>query len=92
MTKINKIFSFYNVQSHKQQAAVKDLLENHLPFKYAETVVVRLKEKNIEVTNGMVRNVKSGFNKNIAVFNEIIQLASETKALSQNIKKTLVKV
>lgn len=90
MTKINKIFSFYNVQSHKEREAVTDLLENHLPFKYAETVVVRLKSKGIEVSNGMVRNVKSGINKNIAVFNEIITLAKETKALSKQMKKNLI--
>lgn len=91
MTNLNKLTTLYNVQSHKEQDVLKDLLENHLPNEYTALVISKLESKNVKVSSATVRNVKSGIQKNIAVFNAIIEVAKEHKLISEKLKKNLQK-
>lgn len=91
MTNLNKLTTLYNVQTHKEQEVLKDLIENHLPNEYTALVIKKLQENNQKVSSSMVRNVKCGTNKNIAVFNAIIEVAKEHKMISQQLKKNLQK-
>lgn len=89
MTNLNKLFSFYNVCSHKEQEALRDLLENHLPKYYTSEVIEKLKSEDIAVDSGVVRNVKIGLSKNIFVFNAIVEVAKKYKTVSDSLKNKL---
>lgn len=89
MTNLNKLYSFYNVCSHKEKESLEDLLINHLPKEYTSKVIEKLKTEGVAVKSGLVRNVKNGLSKNIIVFNAIVSVASEYKLFSDRMKKTL---
>lgn len=91
MTNLNKLYTFYNVHSHNEQEMLKELLETYLPKEYTTLVIEKLKENNIEVSASIIRNVKHGLTKNIAVFNAILQVAKSHKALNEQLKKNLQK-
>ncbi len=91
MTNLIKIYTLYNVHSHKERDVLKDLLENHLPKEYTKKVIKKLALEEIAVSSGAVRNVKYGYCKNMAVFNAIIEIAREQKEISDRLKKNLQK-
>tara|TARA_R110002050_G_scaffold300769_1_gene472445 strand:+ start:82613 stop:82891 length:279 start_codon:yes stop_codon:yes gene_type:complete len=89
MTNLNKLYSFYDVNSSKDQSVLKDLLLNHLPKEYTGKVIKKLSNKDIIVDSQTVRNTKSGIIKNIIVFDAIIDVANEFKAISNHLKQNL---
>ena len=89
MTNLNKLYTLYDVHSHKEQETLKDLLSNHLPKEYTSKVIVKLASEELIVDSQMVRNTKSGISKNILVFNAIIEIAKEYKAAANRLKKNL---
>lgn len=91
MTNLDKIYKYYNVHLHKEQEFIKDLLTNHLPGEYTSKVIQKLNEKKIVVKAGAIRNVKCGLQKNLEIFNGILDIALENKGLSESLKKTLQK-
>tara|TARA_R110000868_G_scaffold56488_13_gene174876 strand:+ start:9241 stop:9519 length:279 start_codon:yes stop_codon:yes gene_type:complete len=91
MTNLNKLYTLYDVHSHKEQETLKDLLSNHLPKEYTNKVIARLASEGIKVDSQTVRNTKSGISKNILVFNAIIEMAKEYKSVSNRLKKNLQK-
>ena len=90
MTNLNKLYTYYDIHSSKEQETLKDLLINHLPKEYTNTVIANLASKGIKVDSQTVRNAKSGINKNIVVFNAIIEMAKEYKYLSEQLKENLL--
>ncbi len=91
MTNLNKLYTLYDVQLHKEQQVLKDLLENHLPKEYTSKVIRKLANDNIVVDSQTVRNIKSGISKNILIFNAIIEVAKAYKDISNRLKKNLQK-
>ncbi|GAA3616838.1 hypothetical protein Q4Q39_00785 [Flavivirga amylovorans] len=89
MTNLNKLYALYNIEMHKDQETLKDLLENHLPKEYTSKVIQKLKTNEIIVDSQMVRNTKAGISKNILVFNAIIEVAKEYKIMANRLKKNL---
>ena len=89
MTNLNKLCTLYDVHSPEEQEALKDLLTNHLPREYTSKVISKLADDNIVTDSQTIRNIKSGINKNILIFNAIIEIASEYKALSNRLKDNL---
>lgn len=89
MTKINKIASFYNVHSHKELKVLEDLIENHIPGRYTQKVINKLAKEGIAVSSDVVRNIKGGFEKDVRVFNAIIEVAKENKAGLDRLKNNL---
>tara|TARA_R110002049_G_scaffold143633_1_gene305819 strand:+ start:15731 stop:16057 length:327 start_codon:yes stop_codon:yes gene_type:complete len=89
MTNLNKLYTLYNIHVPKEQKTLKDLLLNHLPKEYTSKVIEKLASKNIIVDSQMVRNTKGGIIKNIVVFNAIIEISKEYKAISNCLKKNL---
>ncbi|WP_303318215.1 hypothetical protein Q4Q34_11095 [Flavivirga abyssicola] len=89
MTNLNKLYALYNIDIHKEQETLKDLLVNHLPKEYTSKVMDKLNTNEIIVDSQTVRNTKAGISKNILVFNAIIEVAKEYKAMSNRLKKNL---
>lgn len=89
MTNLNKLYTLYDVHSKKEQEALKDLLVNHLPKEYTAKVIHKLSADNIVIDSQTIRNTKSGITKNILVFNAIIEVANEFKAISNRFKENL---
>lgn len=86
MTNLNKIFKFYDVQSHNQ-TTVKELLTVHLPKTYTQEVIDHLESLGISTSSQTIRNVKSGTHKDLIVFNAIITVAEKYKELANNLQK-----
>lgn len=89
MTNLNKLCALYDIDTPKEQKALKDLLTNHLPKEYTGKVIDKLNTNNIVVDSQTVRNTKAGISKNILVFNAIIEIAKEYKTMSERLKKNL---
>ncbi|WP_299555721.1 hypothetical protein [Seonamhaeicola sp.] len=89
MTNLNKLYSYYDVSTPIQQKALKELLLNHLPKEYTNKVIEKLQAKDVTIDRQTVRNVKAGISKNIMVFNAIIEVAREFKAISDRLKENL---
>lgn len=89
MTNLNKLYTLYDVKSHKEQEALKDLLTNHLPKEYTSKVIEKLASDKITVDSQTVRNTKGGICKNILVFNAIIEIAKTYKEISKRLKSNL---
>ena len=91
MTNLNKLYTLYNIHGAKAQEALKDLLTNHLPKEYTTKVIKKLSNEDVTVDSQTVRNTKAGITKNILIFNAIIEIAKEYQALSNQLKKNLLK-
>ena len=91
MTNLNKLYTFYDITTQKEQEVLKDLLINHLPKEYTTKVINKLSTHNISIDSQTIRNTKSGISKNLLVFNAIIEIAKEYKEMSNRLKKNLQK-
>lgn len=89
MTNLNKLCTLYDVHSPKERETLKDLLTNHLPKEYTAKVISKLADDDIITDSQTIRNIKSGINKNILVFNAIIEIANEYKIHSNRLKDNL---
>jgi hypothetical protein len=89
MTNLNKLYTFYDIQTTHEQETLKDLLTNHLPKEYTSMVINKLSADKIIVDSPIIRNTKCGIIKNILVFNAIIEIAHEYKSISNRLKKNL---
>lgn len=87
MTNLNKLYTLYNVHSHIEQENLSDLLENHLPNEYTQLVLDKLRDNTL--TSQLVRTVKAGIRKNIAVFTAIVEVANDAKILDQKLREKL---
>lgn len=86
MTNLNKIFKFYDVQSHNQQT-VKELLTVHLPKTYTSEVIDHLNALGISTSSQTIRNVKSGTHKDLIIFNAIITVAEKYQRIAKDLQK-----
>ncbi len=89
MTNLNKLYTLYDIHTHKEQESLKDLLINHLPKEYTSKVIDKLNTNKVIVDSQTVRNTKAGISKNILVFNAIIEIAKEYKTMSDRLRKIL---
>ncbi|MFB9055031.1 hypothetical protein ACFFVB_18265 [Formosa undariae] len=88
MTNLNKLYTLYDVHSHKR-AKVKDLLKNHLPSGYSKKVEKKLLDEGVIVPLQSIRQVKFGTFKNAVIFNAILEVAIENKKAKVKLQKTL---
>lgn len=76
------------MRSHKA-IEVDKLLREHLPYGYSKKIVERAKDKNIETTSQVVRNVKSFITKDIEIFMLLVEFASEQKEKSLKAQESI---
>lgn len=88
MTNLNKIFKYYDVQSHNQRI-VKELLTVHLPKTYTSEVIDLLDALGVSTSSQTVRNVKSGTHKDLKIFNAIITVAERYQRLAKDLENKL---
>lgn len=88
-TKVNKLTQLYNMQSHKAKAIVQ-LLDHHLPKRcYTESIKKECAKKGIDVTDQVIRNVRSFRTKDIKVLNLIVEFAQEHEAAHKKLQKSI---
>ncbi len=75
------------VQSHIQKAYA--LLDEHLPYEYANEVVRELAKMKVKVSAGTVRNVRSGKTSRLDVLNALLIVAKKNKTLKEKLKSNL---
>ncbi|OBQ56067.1 hypothetical protein JJL45_05360 [Tamlana sp. s12] len=90
MTNLNKLYTLYDVHSHNK-GKVKDLLSNHLPSNYTKKVQDNLLSEGIEISRQSIRQVKLGTYKNLAVFNELLEVAIQNKHARKKLTEILKK-
>lgn len=88
-TKVINCHQLYNMQLHKAKRIVS-LVDKYLPKRfYTAEVIKRCNEKNLTITEQIVRDVKNFRTKNERVLDIIIEVAIESQKAHKNIEENL---
>lgn len=74
------------MHSHKD---VLDFLDEHLRYGYVKECKKRLLNQSLEVSNGYIRNVKSGVQTDWKVLEVLAEIASENKAAKDRVAELI---
>ncbi len=77
LTNIDKNTPEENVHLHNQ---VLEFLKDNLAYGYVSEAKKRLLEKGIEISSGMIRQIKNGERTNWTVLEVLTEMANETEA------------
>jgi hypothetical protein len=90
-TKIHKLTTLYNMQSHIAKSIV-DKIDHYLPYTYVDEIIRRMKAKHdVDVTSQHIRDVKRYQIKNTLVLEVILQFAEENKKAQKKLEKYAIK-
>jgi len=76
-----------DVQPHIKKAYA--LLDEHLPYEYANEVVNELAKMKVKVSAGTVRNVRLGKTSRLDVLNALLIFAKKNKKLKEKFESNL---
>ena len=76
----------YNMQLHKAKPIV-DLIENHIPRFYTDTIIDRCKQRKMVVSENVVKDVKLLRRKNVQVLNVILEFARENRKAQRKLER-----
>jgi hypothetical protein len=74
------------MRSHNQD--IDRLLDKYLPTRYSKLVITKLKEKGVDVTDGMVRNARNGRSaaNSVQIMTALIELANEERTAQEQLQ------